>query len=47
VVKENDPKKIDYSKIKPLMGYTVNSAIATPIHEETITLTRDDPYLTI
>ena len=38
IVKEKDPKKIDYSKIKPLMGYVVNSAIADPVHNEVVTV---------
>jgi sulfite oxidase len=32
IIKEKDPKKIDYTKINPIMGYVVNSAIADPIH---------------
>ena len=29
------------------MGYIVNSAIADPIHQETITVPRDDPFITL
>lgn len=32
IIKEKDPKKIDYTKINPIMGYVVNSAIADPIN---------------
>jgi sulfite oxidase len=32
IITEKDTKKIDYTKIKPIMGYVVNSAIADPIH---------------
>jgi Mo-co oxidoreductase dimerisation domain len=46
-VKEKDPKKIDYGKIKPIMGYVVNSAIADPIHKEIVKVSRSDPYVTI
>jgi hypothetical protein len=35
-VKELDPKKVDYSKLKPIMGYCVNSAIADPLNMETV-----------
>lgn len=31
IITEKDTKKIDYTKIKPIMGYVVNSAIADPI----------------
>lgn len=44
---EKDPKKIDYSKIKPIMGYIVNSAIADPIHKEVVQVSKDDPYITL
>ena len=32
IIKEKDPKKIDYTKINPIMGYVINSAIADPVH---------------
>ena len=47
IVKEIDPKKIDYSKIKPIMGYVVNSAIADPIHNETIEVSKDNPFINL
>jgi sulfite oxidase len=47
IVKEKDPKKIDYKNIKPIMGYVVNSAIADPIHKETLLLVKEDPFITL
>lgn len=47
IVKEKDPKKIDYSKIKPIMGYIVNSAIGDPINKEVVTIAKDTPFYTI
>ena len=41
IIKEKDAKKIDYKKINPIMGYVVNSAIADPIHQETIEVTSE------
>lgn len=47
IITQKDAKKIDYSKIQPIMGYVVNSAIADPIHQETIEVPRNQPFITI
>ncbi len=47
LVFEKDPKKIDYKKIKPIIGYVVNSAIASPAHKQTICVPKDQPYFTL
>jgi sulfite oxidase len=47
IVKEKDPKKIDYSQIKPIIGYVVNSAIADPVHKEVVTVSKENPYVTV
>jgi sulfite oxidase len=47
IITEKDPKKIDYSKLSPIMGYVVNSAIADPIHQESVEVSSSSPYLTL
>lgn len=47
LIKEKDPNKVDVSKISPIIGYVVNSAIADPIHRETIKVSRSNQNFTI
>lgn len=47
LITEKDSSKIDYSKIPPIMGYVINSAITYPVDKQTIEISKDQKTLTI
>lgn len=47
LITEKDPKKIDYSKIKPIIGYVLNSAITYPVDKQTVQFQKDQRVLTM
>ena len=46
-ITESDPSKIDYSKIPPVMTYVINSAICQPLDQDVITVTKENPYISL
>jgi hypothetical protein len=47
IIKEKDPSKIDFEKIKPIIGYVVNSGIGDPLHNEVVIVKIDQPFITL